>query len=153
MENISKYITYKEATYSTTAIKKGIKNDPSPIELESMKLIGTKVFDKVREHYNTPIAINSFYRSKKLNSIIGGSSTSQHCKGEALDIDDSLGGVTNKEIFDYIKNNLEFDQLIVEFPIDGKPSWIHVSYKKSGNRKQVLKSILKNNKTIYQNYE
>lgn len=153
MENISKYITYKEATYSTTAIKKGIKNDPSPTELESMKLVGTKVFDKVREHCNKPIAINSFYRSKKLNSIIGGSSTSQHCKGEALDIDDSLGGVTNKEIFDYIKNNLEFDQLIYEFGNDKNPDWVHVSYKKSGNRKQILKSILKNNKTIYQNYE
>ena len=136
MKNISKYITYQEATTSQTAVRKGIKNEPGDNELLSMQLVGIRVFDVVREHFKTPLRVSSFYRSPILNSAIGGSSrTSQHVKGQAIDIQ-GTGKVTNKMIFDYIKENLDFDQLINEYNY----SWVHVSYvSKEKNRKQILK--------------
>jgi zinc D-Ala-D-Ala carboxypeptidase len=152
MDKISEHITYAEATFSKEALKKGLANIPNSIELATMRLTAEKVFEPVRKYFNKPIAINSFFRSKIVNKKIGGSLTSQHCKGEAIDIDDTLGGVTNKQIFEYIKNNLEFDQLIVEFPIDGKPSWIHVSYNYNKNRGHILISTKRDNKTIYLPY-
>lgn len=136
MKNISKYITYQEATTSQTAVRKGIKNEPGDNELLAMQLVGIRVFDVVREHFKTPLRVSSFYRSPILNSVIGGSSrTSQHVKGQAIDIQ-GTGKVTNKMIFDYIKENLDFDQLINEYNY----SWVHVSYvSKEKNRKQILK--------------
>ena len=136
MKNISKYISYQEATTSQTAVRKGIKNDPGDNELLAMQLVGIRVFDVIREHFKTPLRVSSFYRSPELNSAIGGSSrTSQHVKGQAIDIQ-GTGKVTNKMIFDYIKENLDFDQLINEFNY----SWVHVSYvSKEKNRKQILK--------------
>jgi hypothetical protein len=136
MKNISKYISYQEATTSQTAVRKGIKNEPGDNELLAMQLVGIRVFDVVREHFKTPLRVSSFYRSPELNSAIGGSSrTSQHVKGQAIDIQ-GTGKVTNKMIFDYIKENLDFDQLINEFNY----SWVHVSYvSKEKNRKQILK--------------
>ena len=136
MKNISKYISYQEATISQTAIRKGIKNDPGDNELLAMQLVGIRVFDVIREHFKTPLRVSSFYRSPELNSAIGGSSrTSQHVKGQAIDIQ-GTGKVTNKMIFDYIKENLDFDQLINEYNY----SWVHVSYvSKEKNRKQILK--------------
>lgn len=136
MKNISKYITYQEATTSQTAVRKGIKNEPGDNELLAMQLVGIRVFDVVREHFKTPLRVSSFYRSPELNSAIGGSSrTSQHVKGQAIDIQ-GTGKVTNKMIFDYIKENLDFDQLINEYNY----SWVHVSYvSKEKNRKQILK--------------
>jgi len=136
MKNISKYITYQEATTSQTAVRKGIKNDPGDNELLAMQLLGIRVFDVIREHFKTPLRVSSFYRSPELNSAIGGSSrTSQHVKGQAIDIQ-GTGKVTNKMIFDYIKENLDFDQLINEYNY----SWVHVSYvSKEKNRKQILK--------------
>jgi len=135
MKNISKYISYQEATTSQTAVRKGIKNEPGDNELLAMQLLGIRVFDVVREHFKTPLRVSSFYRSPELNSAIGGSSTSQHVKGQAIDIQ-GTGKVTNKMIFDYIKENLDFDQLINEYNY----SWVHVSYvSKEKNRKQILK--------------
>ena len=135
MKNISKYITYQEATTSQTAVRKGIKNDPGDNELLAMQLLGIRVFDVVREHFKTPLRVSSFYRSSILNKAVGGSSTSQHVKGQAIDIQ-GTGKVTNKMIFDYIKENLDFDQVINEYNY----SWVHVSYvSKEKNRKQILK--------------
>ena len=136
MKNISKYISYQEATTSQTAVRKGIKNEPGDNELLAMQLVGIRVFDVIRDHFKTPLRVSSFYRSPELNSAIGGSSrTSQHVKGQAIDIQ-GTGKVTNKMIFDYIKENLDFDQLINEFNY----SWVHVSYvSKEKNRKQILK--------------
>ena len=136
MKNISKYITYQEATTSQTAVRKGINNTPGDNELLAMQLVGIRVFDVVRDHFKTPLRVSSFYRSPELNSAIGGSSrTSQHVKGQAIDIQ-GTGKVTNKMIFDYIKENLDFDQLINEYNY----SWVHVSYvSKEKNRKQILK--------------
>jgi len=141
MERISKHISYKEATYSPTAERKGITNSPEEFQLKRMKELAEAIFEPCRKEFKEPIYINSFFRSITLNSVIGGSSTSQHCAGEAFDI--RLGHNsehTNKLLFNYIKDFLEFDQLIWEFGNDNEPKWIHVSYKRESNRKQVLKA-------------
>ena len=148
---ISKYLNYEEATKSQTATRLGIKNEPNPQQLEAMKYVAVNVFDKVREFVGGPLHASSFFRSEKLNAAIGGSSkTSQHMKGEAIDIDcDTFGHGTNQGIFDYIRVNLDYDQVIGEYPdANGKWSWVHVSLKKSGNRKQVLVKL----KDKYINY-
>jgi uncharacterized protein YcbK (DUF882 family) len=133
MENVSKHITLDEATNSNTAIRNGINNNPDSVTFERMKLVANKCFEPLREWYSKPIRINSFYRSQLLNTKVGGSATSQHCKGEAIDIS---GGdkVENKKLFDWCKENLDFDQLINEYDF----TWVHISYKAKGNRKQIL---------------
>jgi len=141
MKTISKHISYNEATYSPTAERKGITNSPEDTQLKRMVELAENVFEPCRTEFKEPIYINSFFRSITLNNVIGGSSTSQHCSGEAFDI--RLGHHsenTNKQLFDFIKDNLEFDQLIWEFGTDYEPKWIHVSYKKESNRKQVLRA-------------
>lgn len=152
--NISEHITLGEATMSPTAKAKGIDNTPTPDIIENMKYVAVNVFEKVRAHFNKPIKVSSFYRSPKLNQVIGGSATSQHSLGLAMDMDgDVYGSPSNKEIFEYIKNNLNFDQLIVEGITNGQIAWIHCSLKKNGNRKEIL-FMYKNSqgKTIYENY-
>ncbi len=153
-DNISKHITYEEATISSKAKELKINNDPNSKQLTNMKLLAENIFEKVREHFNTPMYISSFFRSSKLNTKIKGSSTSQHCAnvGAAMDIDaDVYKGVTNSEIFNYILENLNFDQLIWEFGNDENPDWVHVSYVSDIlNRKEVLKAYKdKDNKTAY----
>ena len=153
-DNISKHITYDEATVSSKAKELKIDNDPNSKQLTNMKLLAENIFEKVREHFDTPIYISSFFRSSKLNTKLKGSSTSQHCAnvGAAMDIDaDVYKGVTNTEIFNYILENLNFDQLIWEFGNDENPDWVHVSYVSDVlNRKEVLKAYKdKDNKTVY----
>lgn len=138
---ISKYISYSEATKSQTATRLGISNEPNEEQLEAMKYVASKVFDPVREYVNGPLLASSFFRSPELNKAIGGSSkTSQHMKGEAIDIDcDAFGYGNNNQVFDFISKRLEFDQLIGEYPdASGKFAWVHVSLKKEGNRGQRL---------------
>lgn len=150
-KTISKHISYKEAVRSNTAKRRGIDNTPSGLELEAMINVAEKVFEPLREHFGCPILINSFFRSIKLNKAIGGSSRSQHCKGEAMDLDDTLGGVKNSEIWAYIKNNLEFDQLIWEFGDTEEPNWVHVSLKLNGeNRKQCLRASRVLGRVVYE---
>lgn len=147
---LSKNLTLGEVSKSATAIKYGISNKPTGEHLSSLMLVAQKVFQPVRTHFNKPIAITSGYRSKALNDIIGGASGSQHSKGEALDLDaDVYGGLENYQIFNYIKDNLAFDQLIWEFGDDENPAWVHVSYKETGNRGEVLQAVKQNGKTIY----
>ena len=135
MKRISKHISYKEAVGSNYAKQKGIKNKPNEEQVENMKLLAEKVFEPLREWVDAPIRVNSMFRSKELNSAIKGSLKSSHLNGEAMDIT-SMGGKSNLEMFHWIKDNLCFDQLIWEF---GKePKWLHVSYNKDNNRKQVL---------------
>ena len=153
-DNISKHITYDEATASSKAKDLKINNDPNSKQLTNMKLLAENIFEKVREHFDTPIYISSFFRSSKLNTNLKGSSTSQHCAnvGAAMDIDaDVYKGVTNSDIFNYILENLNFDQLIWEFGNDENPDWVHVSYVSDIlNRKEVLKAYKdKDNKTVY----
>jgi zinc D-Ala-D-Ala carboxypeptidase len=152
---ISKHLTFEECTKSSTADKlKIVNNNPNLSTIENMKLLAEKVFEPMREHFNVPIYISSMYRGLPLNSAIGGSLKSQHCSGQAMDIDmGEKGKPSNKDLFDYIKKNLVFDQLIWEFGTDKNPSWIHVSYSSVKNRKQILKAK-KNNlgKTYYENF-
>ena len=148
---ISKHITYKEATRSVTAIRLSIDNKPNDYQLQNMELIAEKVFEPLRKAVNGPIQINSFFRSEDLNTAIGGSTRSQHCQGRAIDLDDNYGYMSNNDMYNYIKNNLDFDQLIFEFPDKkGNAAWIHVSYVDAdSNRKKCLKAIKENGKTKY----
>jgi len=138
---LSKNLALSEVTRSETAKRRGISNMPTPEHIENFKLLAEKVFQPIRDHFGVPIRISSGYRSKELNTAIGGSLSSQHCQGEAIDIDMDGTTVTNSEIFNYIKDNLNFDQLIWEFGTDTNPDWVHVSYDSSGKqRKQILKA-------------
>jgi zinc D-Ala-D-Ala carboxypeptidase len=150
MNKISEHISYTEGIKSNTALRLGIENKPGEYELQNMELIAEKVFEPLRKAVNGPIKINSFYRCEKLNKAIGGSSKSQHCQGRAIDIDDIYGYVSNSYMYHYIKDNLDFDQLIWEFGTEENPDWIHVSYVDAdSNRKRCLKAIKENGKTKY----
>tara|TARA_R100001369_G_scaffold34833_1_gene59994 strand:+ start:424 stop:882 length:459 start_codon:yes stop_codon:yes gene_type:complete len=139
-----------EVTKSATAIRKGIVNTPTATHLIALKEVATNIFQPCREHFGKPLAVTSGYRSEALNEAINGSKKSQHSKGEALDLDaDVFGGFSNAELFNYIKNHLDFDQLIWEFGNNNNPSWVHCSYKTQGNRKEVLVAIKTNSKTTY----
>jgi zinc D-Ala-D-Ala carboxypeptidase len=148
---ISTHLNLAELTRSETAKRHGIDNTPTEEHLENFKILAERVFEPIRAHFGVPIFISSGYRSKALNEFIKGSPSSQHCKGQAIDIDmdGGNGEVTNRMVFDFIKNKLDFDQLIWEFGTDFNPDWVHVSFMKSGNRKQKLKAIRTNGKTTY----
>lgn len=152
---ISKHLTLDECTHSDTAIKLGIvNNNPTLDAIENIKLLAEKVFEPIREHFKAPIYVSSVYRGIPLNVAIGGSKTSQHVAGQAMDIDmNDKSKPNNFEIFQFIKKNLVFDQLIWELGTDKNPSWVHVSYSKTHNRNQVLKAK-KNQlgKTFYENF-
>jgi len=150
MERISKHITYKEAIRSNTALRLNINNIPNDYEISNMVGIASNVFEPLREYVGGPIKINSMFRSEALNRAIGGSSRSQHCQGRAIDLDDTFGHKTNAEMFNYIKNNLNFDQLIWEFGDDINPNWVHVSFVSNDeNRGRCLKAEKVNGKTSY----
>jgi zinc D-Ala-D-Ala carboxypeptidase len=150
MSNISEHITLKEGINSFTAKRKGIDNTPDEYQITNMHILAHKVFEPLRKWVGGPIKINSFFRSEELNKAIGGSSKSQHCEGRAMDVDDIYGHKTNAEMFEYIKNNLDFDQMIWEFGSDENPDWIHVSYCSGDeNRKRCLKAYKENGKTKY----
>jgi len=147
---ISKHLSLAEVSRSETAKRKGINNTPSGEHLENFKKLAENIFEPIREHFKVPIHISSGYRSKELNVAIGGSLSSQHCSGEAIDLDMDGTSITNKQIFDFIKNNLVFDQLIWEFGTDNNPDWVHVSYESTGKqRKQILKAVKSGGKTSY----
>lgn len=156
MERISKHISYLEATRSNTADRYGIKNTPNTPQLTNMKKLAENVFEPTREHFGKAIYVSSFFRSKEVNEKIKGSNSSQHLcnNGAAIDMDaDVYGGMTNIDIFNYIKHNLDFDQLIVEDVKEGKAEWIHVSYvNKHKNRNQILIMHRQSGKTTYEAY-
>ena len=148
---ISKHISYHEGTYSRTGERRDLDNTPNDEQLSNMELIAGKVFEPLREWVGGPIKINSFFRSPKLNTAIGGSSKSQHCKGQAIDIDDTFGRATNAEMYNWIKENLDFDQMIWEFGDDDNPNWVHVSYvSKEKNRNRCLKAYKEGGMTKYE---
>ena len=147
---ISEHVSYKEGVYSTTATRRGIDNVPNDEQLANMGLIAEKIFEPLRKYVGGPVKINSFFRSVKLNKAIGGSNRSQHCKGQAIDIDDTFGVVANSDMYNYIKNNLDFDQLIWEFGDDDNPNWVHVSYvSKEDNRNRCLRASKSGGATLY----
>lgn len=149
---LSKNLSLREATKSVTALRLGIDNTPDDQVINNLELVATEIFQPLRNHFGVPIAVTSGYRSKALNKAIGGSRTSQHMAGQALDLDaDVYGEITNYDIFKYIYTHLEFDQLIWEFGTDLEPAWVHVSYKrgKGENRNRAMKAYKEDGKTTY----
>ena len=147
---ISDHISYKEGIHSNTAIRRGINNTPDDEQLTNMELVAEEVFEPLREWVGGPIKINSFFRCPKLNKAIGGSSKSQHCYGQAIDIDDTFRKASNADMYHYIKEHLEFDQLIWEFGDNKNPDWVHVSYvSPEENRNRCLKAYRDKGKTKY----
>ncbi len=151
---LSKNLALAEVTRSETAKRKGISNMPTPEHLENFKKLAENVFQPIREHFGVPIHISSGYRSAALNKAVGGSASSQHCTGEAIDIDMDGTAITNAQIFNFIKDNLNFDQMIWEFGTDTNPDWVHVSYESTGKqRKQILVAKRVGGKTTYVPYK
>ena len=155
MSKISEHLDLSEVIRSEQAKRLGVPNMPTEEHLENFKKLAEAIFEPIRNNFRVPIHISSAYRSVALNKAIKGSATSQHCKGEAIDVDmdGSSNGVTNKMIFDYIYKNLDFDQLIWEFGTSENPDWVHVSYNSKGTqRKQALKAVRGASGTTYQPY-
>ena len=147
---ISKHISDKEGVYSRTAQRLDINNTPTKQHKENMVKIAEEVFEPLRMYVGGPIKINSFYRSPELNKAIGGSIKSQHCQGQAIDLDDTFGRATNAEMFEFVKEHLDFDQMIWEFGNNNNPDWVHVSYvSPQQNRNRCLKAYKKEGKTCY----
>ena len=148
---LSKNLSLSEITKSNTAIRLGIDNSPSKEDLKRLQLVAEKIFQPLRDHFKRPINVSSGYRGPKLNKAIGGSTNSQHMIGEAMDIDnDVFGKPSNMEIFNYIRENLPFDQLIFEGGTDKNPAWVHVSYtERYPNRREVLRMQVVNGRTVY----
>lgn len=150
-QKISDHFYLSELTKSQTAIRKSIDNSPSPEHLAALKTVCEKILEPVYLYFQTPIKINSGYRSPKLNTAVGGSKKSQHCNGEAVDFE--INGISNVDLAYWIIENLEFDQLIFEFynPKEGPNSgWIHCSYTtKTKNRRNVMTAMIENGQTVY----
>jgi len=145
---LSKNFTLKEFTKSQTAERRGIDNTPNDEHLENAEFLFGNVVQKVRDNFG-PTTINSGYRGPELNEAVGGSKKSQHCHGQAADIE--VPGVSNYEVAKWITDNCDFDQVILEFYTPGIPDsgWVHVSYKQEGNRKSILTAMKENGKTVY----
>lgn len=142
---LSEHLDLIEVTRSDYAKRNGINNMPNAEHTENLIELANHIFEPIRKHLNKPIHISSGYRSKELNAKIGGASNSQHTLGQAIDIDQG-NWKDNVEIFEFIKNNLEYDQLINEFDYD----WVHVSYNPNGKqRKEILIATKENGKTKY----
>jgi hypothetical protein len=156
MINISPHITYEEATHSDVAKRLGILNEPDGHQLLCMKDIATRIFEPLRANFCIPIYVSSFFRSSALNKAIKGAKGSQHLLGQAMDLDaDMFGIITNKQIFDYIKDNLIYDQLIAEGLVEGslEPRWVHCSYDSKLNRGEILICEIVNNKPKYYTFK
>lgn len=152
MMKLTTNLSLAEATYSATALRKGIANEPTVTHLINLRAVANNIFQPCRDYFGKPLRVTSGYRSKELNKAIGGSNNSQHSKGEALDMQ-STEGYTNRDLFMFIKDHLEFDQLIGEFPDDmGEFAWVHCSYKTEGNRGEVLVAYKENGKTRYKKW-
>ena len=154
---LSKHVPLKRAIHSDTAILRGINNMPHNAQVfENMKYLSEQVIEPVMEHFHLDhrhisTMINSFYRSPELNTAVGGSATSQHCKGQAVDLDfDDIKGISNRDLYIFIAKNLNFDQMIWEFGDHEDPDWVHVSLKKrANNRRQLLRAQKINGRTNY----
>jgi hypothetical protein len=149
---LSENLSLAECLKSKTATRLGINNEPDDEwVVENLKSVAERVFQPCRDHFGVPIYVSSGYRSPDLNRAIGGSLRSQHMEGRALDLDcDVYGSVTNSELFKYIRENLEFDQMVWEFGDDDNPNWVHVSYVHGGhNRKRCLRARRDDNNKVY----
>lgn len=151
---LSEHLDLAEVVKSDSAKRRGISNMPTPEHIENFKKLAVNVFEPIRKHFGVPIHISSGYRSKELNAVIGGASNSDHCFGMALDLDQQghKGGVTNKQVFDFIKDNLKFKQLIWEGGTKQEPDWVHVSYDEKNLKKEILLATLVKGKMQYSKY-
>ncbi len=151
MTRISDHLSLAEVTKSQTATRLGIDNNPTVTHLIALRAVAENIFEPIRKHFGVPVGVSSGYRSNALNDAIGGSSRSQHCHGQALDIDaDIYGRITNGELFRYIRHALDFDQLIWEFGDDNDPAWVHVSFVDDGsNRGEILRAYRENGRVKY----
>jgi hypothetical protein len=147
--NLTKNFTLSELTKSETALRKGLNNEPNQEIISALQLLAVTVLQPVRDHYGKGVKVNSGYRSPEVNASVGGSKTSDHCKGQAADIE--IPGVANAELAEYIKERLQFTQLILEFYTPGVPDsgWVHVSYDPSNLKKQVMTATKRDGKTVY----
>ena len=147
--NLTQNFSLAEMTKSETALRLDLPNDPEPDHLENMKALAENVLQPVRNYFGMGVKVNSAYRHPDVNKAVGGSTTSDHCKGMAADIE--IPGIANAELAEWIQNNLEFRQLILEFYTPGVPDsgWVHVSYNPADNKKQVLTAMKENGKTVY----
>ncbi len=151
--NLSKNLTLAEMILSDSAKRNGISNKPAADHIENMKVLAEKIFQPIRDRFKKPIYISSGYRSTELNKIIKGSLSSQHCKGQAMDIDMDGTDIKNSDVFMFIKNTLNFDQLIWEYGNKDNPEWVHVSYNPSGKQRgEVLRAVRIGGKTVYQKF-
>lgn len=153
MNKVSDNITWADAIRSDVAKRNGINNWFTPDQLKRMELLAEKVYEPLVKHFGNKIYIASFFRNAQLNKLVGGVKDSQHLanNGAAMDLDSAD---SNEKIFNYIKDNLDFDQLIIEdLRPDGNIGWIHVSYKETGNRKEILTMVLTNGKKHYEIYK
>jgi len=150
MKNISKHVSWHEGTYSRTGERRDLDNTPNEDQLKCMKEVAENLFEPLREWVGGGIKINSFFRGEPVNTAIGGSTRSQHMKGQAIDIDDTFGHKTNAEMYHYIKDNLDFDQMIWEFGTDKNPNWLHISWvSHRPNRKKLTIAKKVNGRTKY----
>lgn len=152
MTKIGQFTTLDRVCRSTTATRLGLENNPGPKQLQAIHLLAEKIYDPLCQHFGRAIPFTSWFRSKAVNAVIGGSANSQHTRGEAVDLDmDLVGGpITNSALFYYIFNRLDFDHLIWEFGNDQNPAWVHVSYSPTHNRKQVLR--IKSRESGYESF-
>jgi hypothetical protein len=152
---LSKHFNLNEFIISESAKRAGINNMPPADHIENLKKLCINVLEPIRDHFSIPIHISSGYRCKALNRLIGGASNSEHTLGQAVDLDvEGVEGVDNKKLFMFIKDNLPFNQLIYEFGDDKNPAWVHVSFSPDGKqRKEILRAIKQNNKTVYVKYK
>jgi zinc D-Ala-D-Ala carboxypeptidase len=150
---LSTNLQLSELTRSESAKRRRISNQPTEAHIENMKYLAEKVFQPIRDHFGVPIRISSGYRSAALNKAIGGSQSSFHSLGCAIDIDNDGTSITNKEIFDFIKDNLEYTELIWEFGTKSNPDWVHVAIVKGREKeKETLEAYRVKGKTLYRKY-
>jgi hypothetical protein len=146
---LSENLELSEVIRSESAKRLGVNNTPTAEHIENLKALAENIFQPIRDHFGVPIRISSGYRSAALNKKIGGAKKSDHLVGKAIDIDQDNTSITNAQVFDFIKNNLKFSQLIWEFGTDKNPDWVHVSYDSKNLKCQILKAIKQNGKTVY----
>ena len=146
---LTENFSLSEMTKSETALRQGLDNTPGDEEIDNLRKLAENVLQPIREAYGRGVKVNSGFRHPDVNAAVGGSRTSDHCKGQAADIE--IPGVANADLAQWISENLEFRQLILEFYTPGVPDsgWVHVSYVEGDNKKQVMTAMKENGKTVY----
>ena len=147
--NLSENFTLQELIYSDTAIRKSIPNEPNDEQIENLKIVCENILEPVRSNFKAPVVVSSGYRSVAVCEAVGSSAKSQHTKGQAADFE--IFGIPNKDVADWIVNNIDYDQCILEFWNENEPNsgWVHCSFNSAGNRKQYLKASKENGKVVY----